>query len=58
MPSLQYKSGIKSFINRALIKVLYPKANLVFANSKGNAIDLEKNFHIKNTKVYITIRYR
>ncbi len=51
MPSLQYKSGIKSFINRALIKVLYPKANLVFANSKGNAIDLEKNFHIKNTKV-------
>ncbi len=47
----KYKSGIKSLINRTLIKTLYPKANLVFANSKGNAVDLEKNFNVKNVEV-------
>lgn len=51
MPSLQYRRGFSSLINRFLIKYLYPKANLVFANSKGNAIDLEKNFNIKNIQV-------
>jgi N-acetylgalactosamine-N,N'-diacetylbacillosaminyl-diphospho-undecaprenol 4-alpha-N-acetylgalactosaminyltransferase len=51
LPSLQYKKGFNGFINRLLIKYLYPKANLIFANSKGNAIDLEKNFGIKNIQV-------
>jgi len=51
MPSLQYGKGISGFINRTLIKLLYPKADLLFANSKGNAIDLENNFKIKNIQV-------
>jgi len=51
MPSLQYAKGFQGKINTILIKILYPKANLVIANSKGNAIDLEKNFGIKDVKV-------
>jgi N-acetylgalactosamine-N,N'-diacetylbacillosaminyl-diphospho-undecaprenol 4-alpha-N-acetylgalactosaminyltransferase len=51
MPSLQYNQGFQGQINKFLIKILYPKADLVFANSKGNALDLEKNFNIKDIKV-------
>jgi len=51
MPSLHYKHGLYGKINRFLMKLLYPKADLVFANSKGNALDLEKNFGIKEVKV-------
>jgi N-acetylgalactosamine-N,N'-diacetylbacillosaminyl-diphospho-undecaprenol 4-alpha-N-acetylgalactosaminyltransferase len=51
MPSLQYNQGFQGKINKFLIKILYPKADLVFANSKGNALDLEKNFNIKDIKV-------
>ncbi len=51
MPSLQYNQGMQGKINKFLIKTLYPKSNLVFANSKGNALDLEKNFYIKDVKV-------
>jgi len=51
MPSLQYKHGLYGKINKFLMKTLYPKADLVFANSKGNAIDLEKNFNIRDVEV-------
>jgi len=51
MPSLQYAKGFQGKINTFLIKMFYPKADLVIANSKGNAIDLEKNFSIKDVKV-------
>jgi len=51
MPSLQYAKGFQGKINSSLIKMLYPKADLVIANSKGNAIDLEKNFGIKDVQV-------
>jgi len=51
MPSLQYAKGFQGKINTFLIKTLYPKADLVIANSKGNAIDLEKNFGTKDVKV-------
>ncbi len=51
MPSLQYKDGIQGKINKFLMKRLYPKADLVFANSKGNALDLEKNFGVRDVKV-------
>lgn len=47
MPSLHYKSGIGGFINRLLIRYLYPKSDLIFANSRGNAIDLKVNFGIE-----------
>jgi len=51
MPSLHYKDGLQGKINKILMKKLYPKADLVFANSMGNALDLEKNFGISDVKV-------
>jgi len=50
MPSLQHKNGLQGKINRFLIKNLYKKANIVVANSKGNSIDLQNNFNVKNVK--------
>lgn len=46
MPSLQYKYGLKGFINRFLIKQLYPKSDAIIANSLGNSLDLTNNFNI------------
>lgn len=43
--------NLKSFINKILIRVLYPKANKIITNSIGNANDLIKNFNIKYTKI-------
>jgi N-acetylgalactosamine-N,N'-diacetylbacillosaminyl-diphospho-undecaprenol 4-alpha-N-acetylgalactosaminyltransferase len=51
MPSLQYSSGMQGRINRFLIKMLFNRADLVLANSKGNAIDLERNFAVNRTEV-------
>jgi N-acetylgalactosamine-N,N'-diacetylbacillosaminyl-diphospho-undecaprenol 4-alpha-N-acetylgalactosaminyltransferase len=51
MPSLQYRGSMQGDINRFLIKKLFKRADLVVANSKGNAIDLNKNFDIQNTIV-------
>jgi len=51
LPSLQYANGIHGKINKFLMKVLYPKADIVMPNARGNAIDLEKNFGIKDTLV-------
>lgn len=50
MPSLQHKYGIQGFINRFLIKFLYPKADTVLCNSMGNNHDLIDNFNIKDVK--------
>jgi N-acetylgalactosamine-N,N'-diacetylbacillosaminyl-diphospho-undecaprenol 4-alpha-N-acetylgalactosaminyltransferase len=55
MPSLQYKKGLQGFINRALIKLLYNKADIIFANSNGNSLDLKENFNIKDVKVIYNI---
>lgn len=51
MPSLHYKEGLQGKINKFLMRTLYPKADLVFANSMGNALDLDTNFGIANVKV-------
>ncbi|SFV53020.1 Alpha-1,4-N-acetylgalactosamine transferase PglJ [hydrothermal vent metagenome] len=51
MPSLQYSKNLQGRINKFLIKKLFNRADLVVANSKGNAIDLEKNFAINNTTI-------
>ncbi len=51
MPSLQYIGSIQGYINRLLIRVLYNRADIVFANSKGNALDLRENFKIKDVRV-------
>lgn len=48
-PSLQYSyKNLLSKINKFLIKNLYPKADLIIANSNGNRIDLINNFAIKS----------
>lgn len=48
-PSKQYGyDNLQSWINTFLIKKLYPKANLIITNSKGNAFDLIHNFNIPN----------
>lgn len=53
-PSLYYgNNSIQSKINKLLIKKLYPKANLVITNAKGNYLDLTNNFKIRNNIVTI-----
>ncbi|MCH5335834.1 MAG: glycosyltransferase [Campylobacter sp.] len=50
-PSAMYaKNNANSFINRFLIRFLYPKADLILPNSKGNLEDLVQNFKIENSK--------
>lgn len=44
-PSVQYENkSISSYIVKSLIKILYPKADCLLANSKGVSNDLEENF--------------
>lgn len=45
-PSLQHKHGLQGLINRTLIKLLYPKTDVVIANSLGNSMDLRNQFGI------------
>jgi len=54
-PSMMYQSNnLLSKISKLLIKKLYPKADMIIANSEGNRIDLVDNFLINRDKV-ITI---
>ena len=48
MPSLQYQHGLNGKINKFLIKLLYPKADLCLSNSYGNMMDLRDNFNVLN----------
>lgn len=53
-PSVMYaKKNVNSFINRSLIRFLYPKADLILANSKGNEEDLIEVFNINAQKCQI-----
>lgn len=53
-PSAMYaKKNVTSLINRFLIRFLYPKADLILPNSKGNLEDLVQNFKIQNSKCEI-----
>lgn len=53
--SLQYGNhNLQSWINNFLIKELYPKADLIIANSNGNAQDLITNYNVPRYKI-ITI---
>ena len=51
-PSREY-SGIRGKIMQPLIKKYYRKAALIIANSKGNALDLKKNFDINPEKIKV-----
>ncbi len=47
-PSIMYaKKTATCLVNKMLIRFLYPKADLILANSKGNEEDLVRNFGIK-----------
>jgi N-acetylgalactosamine-N,N'-diacetylbacillosaminyl-diphospho-undecaprenol 4-alpha-N-acetylgalactosaminyltransferase len=51
MPTLQYAGTLQGKINKFLIRNLFNRADLVVANSQGNALDLQTNFAIKNITV-------
>lgn len=48
MPSLQHKKGMQGLMNRLLIKTFYKHADVIMANSRGNAKNLENNFNCKD----------
>ena len=53
-PSLHYGYGdSQSKINNRLIKKLYPKADFIICNSKGNAGDLIDNYDIHPDKIEV-----
>lgn len=53
-PSKQYGYGnLQSKINNFLIKKLYPKADQIICNSKGNADDLIENYNIDAAKIQV-----
>ena len=48
-----YSKGLKSFIHKFLIRLLYPKATLLIANSEGSRLDMVKNFDIPEEKIKV-----
>jgi len=53
-PSLQYSyKGFQSSFNKALIKNLYKKPDMVISNSQGNADDLVENFKVPVDKMQV-----
>ena len=53
-PSMYYGyNNLQSKINKFLIKLLYPLADLIITNSCGNKNDLIKNFNIKKNIISI-----
>ncbi|AXP08389.1 glycosyltransferase [Campylobacter hepaticus] len=53
-PSVMYaKNNLNALINKLLISLLYPRANLILANSQGNLKDLIQNFNIPSQKCEI-----
>ncbi|MEA3307014.1 MAG: glycosyltransferase [Elusimicrobiota bacterium] len=51
-PSKEF-TGIKALLIKPLIKKLYPKADMIIANSKGVKNDLIENFQIPEEKIKI-----
>lgn len=49
-PSLQHHKGLQGIVNKILISWLYPKANSVIANSRGNTLDLQTSFGVQSIK--------
>ncbi|WP_411895050.1 glycosyltransferase [Winogradskyella sp. A2] len=53
-PSLQYSyKGLQSTFNKIMIKALYNRADLLIANSNGNAKDLVDNFGVLSEKMRV-----
>ena len=51
-PSIDF-SGIRGALMKPIIRKLYPKADLIISNSKGNARDLAENFGIPPEKIRV-----
>jgi glycosyltransferase involved in cell wall biosynthesis len=51
-PSIDF-SGIRGALMKPIIKKLYPAADLVISNSKGNAHDLAVNFGVPTQKIKV-----
>lgn len=51
-PSKMYENGLNGYMNRFLMKTLFPKADKITANSKEAKDDLEKNYHCKDVFVF------
>lgn len=52
IPSMQFR-GIGGMVNKILIRLLYPKADLIVSNSLGGKRDLIKNFNIEESKIIV-----
>lgn len=53
-PSMQYGYGnLQSKINNLLIRFLYPKADTIICNSRGNGEDLIQNYKVLANKITI-----
>ncbi|TQR33760.1 glycosyltransferase [Campylobacter sp. MIT 99-7217] len=50
-PSVMYRGfSLNALVNRALIYLLYPRADLILANSRGNLEDLRLHFKLREDK--------
>ncbi len=52
IPSMQFR-GVSGSVNKILITLLYPKADLIVSNSQGGKKDLIDNFKIEGTKIVV-----
>lgn len=53
-PSQVYKGkSLSAKVGNFLIKWLYPKADIIMPNSKGNALDLMKNYNMSEDKLRV-----
>jgi len=51
-PSVDF-SGVRGALMKPIIRKLYPEADLIISNSKGNACDLTENFGIPPEKIRV-----
>lgn len=51
MPTLQHRCGLKGFINRLMIKFLYPKADEIVVNSYRNLLVLNEMLKVHSVKI-------
>ncbi len=51
-PSIDF-SGVRGMLMKPIIRKLYPEADLIISNSKGNARDLVENFGVTAEKIRV-----
>ncbi len=48
-----FGAGLSATINRLVVRLLYPRAVRIVAVSQGVAADLERNFHVRNSRLTV-----